>query len=347
MRIVGRDPTPDELRDSSGRWRLLIFLLVSFLAILACGGSSSELMGEEAPDPVNQEIDGLPIFIAPSSTPLPTYTQPPTAIQPTVYSTPGGYATNTPYPGYSQECEWVVDPDTGLYEWVCSGPYVTNTPYPGGVYTTPGAVSPGATSTPRLTYTPFPSATPCLSSFVYYFGEEVFTDPSSENLTLGIALGNVRVIPSSLRPDQQIVGWTVEIRNLGYVDYLLFAPFQIYVAGINGNLVGEFSSDEAAREAGVDLDEPASNGYWINADESVRFDMFAYTSAPGDITALAYILDPYGNTYDGTIAGGNVAYWESGDRGMCGGRIGDDFTPVPNLTPKPTATPTNTPYFQG
>lgn len=336
---VGQNRCPD-----LSRWKITLGIFVSVIAVLACGGTSSNVIQDGSLDPVNQSISGLPLFVAPSSTPMPTNTQPPTAVQPTAYSPPSGYATYTPVPGLSQDCDWVLDPDTGLYEWVCTGPYVTNTPYPGGLYTTPGAVSPGASSTPRPTYTPYPSATPCVSSFTYYLGEEVFTDPSPSNLTLGISLGNVRTFTSVQRPDRQIVAWTVDIRNLGQIAYLLFAPFQIFVGGIDGHFVTSFSSEEPAEELGMDLHDAVLDGYWISAGEDVRFDMFAYTNV-GEPSALAYILDPYANGYDGTIAGGNVAYWESGERGACAGKIGPDYTPQPNLTPQPTPTPTYTPSF--
>ena len=323
-----------DIPQQQSSWRPIFFVIVMTFVVLACGGTASEVMQDGPLDPINQSISGLPQFVAPSSTPIPTDTQQATDIAPPVYIPPAGYITNTPNPGLIYVCN-----ASGT---VCY--YATRTP-DGGYYATPGAYIPGATSTPRPTYTPYPTPTPCVASFTYYYGEEVFTDPSADNLTLGIALGNVRRFDTA-RPDQQIVGWTVEIRNIGQMDYILFAPFQIYVAGIDGNLVGNFSSEEAATELGIEPHEATLDGYVIEPDQTVRFDMFAYT-ALGDPTALAYILDPYGNGFDGTIAGGNVAYWESGDRGTCGGRVGADYTPQVNLTPQPSATATNTPRFQG
>ena len=334
MFFVGKFHSVDSGSGNS-RWRGVIFVAAMTISMLACGGTATEMMEDGPLDPANQTIGGLPQFVAPSSTPVPTNTQPATDVADPVYIPPNDYMTNTPNPGLIYVCNY-----TGT---ICY--YATRTP-DGGYYSTPGGYIPGATSTPRPTYTPYPSATPCVSSFIYYYDEEVFTDPSPDNLTLGIALGNVRVFDSALRPEEQIVAWTVEIRNIGQVDYILFAPFQIYVAGINGNLIGNFSSEEAARELNIEPHEATLDGFVLNPNQEVRFDMFAYT-AVGEPTALAYILDPHGNTYDGTIAGGNVAYWESGDRGACGGRVGDDFTPQPNLTPQPSPTPTNTPYFQG
>ncbi|MGB7337706.1 MAG: hypothetical protein WBC91_02355 [Phototrophicaceae bacterium] len=316
-------------------WRVIFFMMVIVVPILACGGSASDIIQDGGLDPINQSIDGLPQFVAPSSTPPATHTQVATSLAPPLYVPPSGYVTNTPNPSLIYVCNATAT--------VCY--YATRTPA-GGSYSNPGGYIAGSTSTPRPTYTPYPSATPCLSSFTYYFNEEIFTDPSSDNLTLGIALGNVRTIHSTDRPDQQIVAWTVEIRNIGRIDYVLFSTFQIYLAGIDGNLVSHFSSDEATRELGIDAHEATLDIYVLEPRQSVRFDMFAYTQR-GEPTALAYILDPHGNTFDGTIAGGNVAYWEAGNRGACAGRVGADYTPQANLTPQPTATYTHTPDFQG
>ena len=311
------------------RWRGLLFLVVMVGSILACGGAG-EAIGEQDVQPENVSIEGLPQFVAPSSTPIPTDTQMPTAVQPTIHVPASGYVTNTPDPSLVYVC-------SGTVCW-----YATMTPN-GGQYTTPAYNPPGPTSTPRPTYTPYPSPTPCQSSFTYYYDEEVFTDPSPDNLTLGLAMGNLRVFPAA-RPEQQIVGWTVEVRNLGVIDYVLLAPFQIYIAGLDEATVRYFVNQEAANELGVSLDEAALDGVTIRPAESLRFDLYAYTGV-GEVTALAYILDPYGGGFDGSIAGGNVAYWQSGERTGCGGRVGEDYTPLPNLTPQPTATLTPTPDY--
>lgn len=321
----------DKSNSRKDSWRGFLFVMVMAVGILACGGAG-DAIGEQELDAANVSIAGLPQFVAPSSTPIPTDTQVATDAQPPINYPPGAYVTNTPEPGLVYLCN-----ATGT---VCY--YATRTPN-GGQYSTPAYSVPGATSTTRPTFTPYPSATPCISSFTYYFGEEVFTDPSPENLTLGLALGNVRVF-DTVRPDQKIVAWTVEVRNIVQIDYVLFAPFQIYVAGINGVPAGHYASQDAADELGITLEDPAMDAYTIEPSQSVRFDMLAYTLI-GEVTALAYILDPYGNGFDGTIAGGNVAYWEAGDRGGCGGRIGADYTPQANLTPQPTVTATATPNY--
>ncbi|MEL6524447.1 MAG: hypothetical protein AAFQ07_01945 [Chloroflexota bacterium] len=327
--------TKSDIKRVQWGWHMRLVWLVLSLAVLACGGTASELLPDSTLDPANQSIGGLPQFVAPSATPEPTHTQIATDVANPIYVPPSGYVTHTPYPGVVYRCN--------PQRTVCF--YATYTP-DGGVYTRPGGYVSGATSTPRPTYTPYPSATPCISLFTYYYNEEVFTDPATDTLTLGIALGNVRVFEAPARPDEQIVGWTVEIRNLGRLDYLLFAPFQIFLAGIDGRPVQHFSSEEASRALAVDPHVATLDGFVLTPNQSVRFDMFAYT-AVGTPTALAYILDPYANGFDGTIAGGNVAYWIAGDRGACGGRVGADYTPQVNLTPQPSPTATYTPYFRG
>jgi hypothetical protein len=304
---------------------LAVFMLA--LATIACGGAGTAI-GEQELEQENSSISGLPQFIGPSSTFVPTDTPRATDTQPDVWVPPSGW-----HPPHTV----CVSGYTNAYgDFVCTN-YAT-TP---GYYANPGHYVPGPTSTPPSTFTPYPTPTPCVSSFTYYFGEEVFTDPAADNLTIGLSLGNVRVF-SAASPAQQIAAWTVEIRNLGSITYVLFAPFQIYVAGIDGQTVRYALNEDAAAELGVSLAEPARDGYSIRPAQSVTFDMFAYTQV-GEVTSLAYILDPYANGFDGSIAGGNVAYWEAGDRGGCGGHISSDFTPPPNLTPQPTPTATHTP----
>ena len=78
MKRVNRESLP-------ARWRGAIVVLVMAIAVLACGGTASEVMQEGPMDPVNQSISGLPQFVAPSSTPIPTHTQVATDVAP-----PGG-----------------------------------------------------------------------------------------------------------------------------------------------------------------------------------------------------------------------------------------------------------------
>ncbi|MEO1666717.1 MAG: hypothetical protein AAFU54_18915 [Chloroflexota bacterium] len=318
-----------QVEKNSSKWSGLIGIVVMSLAILACGGAAGSL-GEMELDPVNSSIGGLPQFIAPSSTFVPTDTPVATDTQPDVWIPPSNWV-----PPNTVCLSGYID---SYGSFICTSDATTP-----GYYQNPGYYVPGATSTAPPTFTPYPTPTPCVASFTYFFGEEVFTDPSNDTVTLGLAVGNVRTFAAS-DPAQQIVAWTVEIRNLGSIEYVLLAPFQIYVAGIDGVDVRYGINDDAAAELGLELEEPARDGYEIGPSESVSFDMFAYTNL-GEVTSIAYILDPYGNGFDGSIAGGNVAYWEGGERTGCAGRISGDYTPQPNLTPQPSATPTPTPDY--
>ncbi|MEL7432407.1 MAG: hypothetical protein AAFN11_00510 [Chloroflexota bacterium] len=311
------------------RWAAPLAIVVMLLATLACGGATASL-GEMELEPVNSSISGLPQFIAPSSTFVPTDTPVATDTQPDVWIPPSGWVPP------NSVC---VSGYTDYYgNFICTSHATTP-----GYYSNPGYYVPGATSTPPSTFTPYPTPTPCVASFTYYFGEEVFTDPANDNVTLGLAVGNVRTFAAA-DGVQQIVAWTVEIRNLGSIEYVLLAPFQIYISGIDDVQVRYGINEDAATELGLELEEPARDGYEIAPSESVSFDMFTYTNF-GEVTSIAYILDPYGNGFDGGIAGGNVAYWEGGERTGCTGRISGDYTPQANTTPQPTATHTPTPDF--
>jgi len=315
--------------NTPGSWQVLFVVVMMTVAVIACGGAGTAL-GKQDFDSANSSISGLPQFIAPSSTFVPTDTAHPTDSQPDVWIPPSGWhpANTVCLSGYIDSSDIFI-----CTSWATTPAY----------YDQPGYYVSGASSTPPPTFTPYPTPTACVSSFSYYFDEEVFTDPANDNLTLGLSLGNVRIF-SSKHSAQQIVAWTVEIRNLGQFNYVLLAPFQIYVSGIDGQATRYAVSEDAARELGLELDEPARDGYSIPPSESVSFDMFAYTSI-GEVTSLAYILDPYANGFDGSIAGGNLAYWERGNRAGCAGRISGDFTPQANLTPQPTATLTHTPAY--
>ena len=310
---------------------LMLFICLCSLPIMACGGSSSLAIPAGTMQAENASIEGLPQYIPPSSTPPPTDTQVATAILPTSYVPASGYVTYTPYPGSVYVCQGGI----------CF--YATNTPYPGGFYSTPARTVVPPSLTPRPTYTPYPSATPC-SSMVYYFDDEVFTDNAAENVTLGIAVGNVRTYPSSIDSDRQVTVYQVELRNLGSLYYVLLAPFQIYVAQVAGETGGWYASEAAASDIGQTPSQAMLEAVVLEQGERITFDLQAYTPS-GDVDAVAYILDPYANGYDGTIAGGNVAYWQAGSRTHCGlpgGRIAGTFTPPPNSTPQPTVTATAT-----
>ena len=95
----------------------------------------------------------------------------------------------------------------------------------------------------------------------YYFDDEVFTDSSSANLSLGIAIGNVRTVPSTSRPDQQVAIFEVDLRNIGDIFYVLLAPFQLYVAEVDSVVGAWYSSEEAGRDIGQTLDPALQDAF--------------------------------------------------------------------------------------
>lgn len=294
-----------------------IFLLTS----LACGGSEGAI-GSLGVAPENVRIEGLPQYVCPTATPRPTHTAQATDVQAPIYAT-GVYLTLTAQPG----CMW-----DGVQ---CA----TFTPAPGWVHT-PGGYTPAPTSTPRPTHTPWPSPTPYISQHVYFFDDDVYTDRVSP-LALRLRVGDVQIFEAE-NDQQQLVSYEVQVENRGVVPYVLMAPAQIYVARV-GDLEGRWpASSEAARGAGITLAAPAKDGTTIAAFETIRFKLVAMTPV-GEVDAIAWILDPLANGFDGQIAGGNVAYWVAGSHPDCRGNVEGPFTPPPNLTPNPTRTQTPTP----
>lgn len=305
----------------------LSFALIA-LPILACGGSSAAVLPAGTFAPEQMAITGLPQFVAPSASPPPTHTQAPTSFAPPINVPASGYATYTPYPGSIYVCPSICY-------------MATYTAYPGGKYLYPAYTILPSSSTPRPSYTPWPSPTAC-TSMNYYFDEEVYTDAAPDSLNLALALGNVRRYNSSLYPQKQVVVYQVEIRNLGSLDYLLFAPFQIYVAEVAEQNGAWYASEAAAQDLGSSPAPESLEALIVEAGMSVSFDLYAYSPA-GEVGALAWILNPYANGYDGSIGGGNLAYWRSGNRGACAGRILGTFTPAPNRSAQPSPTVTRTP----
>lgn len=302
-----------------------IVLFIFVLPILACGGSADAIGIDVQVSPDNVRIEGLPQFVCPTSTPIPTDTPSPTQIQPTVHQPPSGYVTHTPAPG----CIW-----NGT---VCA----SNTPIAGGVYKYPGYTKPGKTSTPRPTTTPYPTPTPYTSTYVYYFGESVFTDTTSNALSLRLAIGDIRIYPSPHYPDRQIVLANVQVTNQSDTLYLLMAGTQIFVAQIGSESGMWIANEQAGIEAGLSIPDEAITIATIQAGQTVRFDLPFYTPI-GEVDAIGWILDPYANGFDGQLAGGNIAYWRNQEREGCVGQIEGLFTPPPNLTPNPTVTHTAT-----
>ena len=297
---------------------LSLFVLIG--AALAC--SSGGLGTDLGVAPENVRIEGLPQYVCPTSRPSATHTAQPTDTQPPLYVT-GVAMTFTPQPG----C--ILD----------VGACATFTPAPGFVID-PGGWLPGATSTPRATYTPWPTPTPLVSNQRYFFDDDVYTDNASA-LKLRLRVGQVQTLDVG-DPLRQVVRYQVQVANRGWTPYVLMAPAQIYVAQVDGTPQPWPASADAARAIGLTPEPAARDGYEVNPFSEVSFELAAFTQA-GTVEAIAWILDPFANGYDGQIAGGNVAYWVDGAHTDCAGSPQGTFTPPPNLTPDPTRTQTPTP----
>lgn len=181
--------------------------------------------------------------------------------------------------------------------------------------------------------------TPYVRTFDFLFGDDVYTDNASASLQLRLRIDQVEVLPSTL-PGVQIVIFRVQIENRGTTPYIIVPAAQLYVARIDSEYGTWWTSSEAATEAGIWSLAPG-DGLRIIGGKTIAFQLAAYTPV-GSAEAVAWILDPYANGYDGAIAGGNVGHWVRGTHDNCAGNVGTPFMPPPKLTPDPSATPTAT-----
>jgi hypothetical protein len=253
--------------------------------------------------------------------------------------------TNTPVGGGQPSCEWVWNPDTGVYEWVCDGTLATNTPVSGGIYTTPTAFAPGPTSTPRPTYTPFPTPTQFVRLTNYPIGHDVWTEG---DLRLRFVVHEPTYIDPDTADDMQIVIWDVEMENPGETDYYSFVAGQTFVYEItapSGEQIQDyhFASREAVQAAGLEPDSDLADIIVLEPGMERRYTVAAYTPK-GRVERLGWSLDPYSGTRGDDVVGGNVAYWLNQDSEACGEVEGPPWwNPFAERTPQPTVTPTYTP----
>lgn len=301
--------------------RIVLVGVMSFIAVLGCIGSATV---------DNISIIDIPQYICPSTTPQATHTQPPTQVQPTSYVPPSGYVTFTPGPG----CVWNGN--------TCA----TNTPYPGGIYSTPGYPIAGPTSTQRPTLTPWPTPTPHTVTGGFHLGADVYAGGFESTVVVRLRIDDLRINP--INTEEQVVIWTIEIENIGNVDYFAIPGLQIFVAAvttITGSENGQWwASEESARAADIVLDPDALDILEVNPGDYYRFILTAFTPV-GDPTRFGWILDPASDGRDGDMIGGNVAYWVTDTDPTCNGNIAPGSTPpTPNM-PRPTNTPTHTPEY--
>ncbi len=307
------------MNHSSWKWHWCLWPMLA--VALACGaGTTAQQV----------RILDLPQFICPSSTPRPTHTALPTQVQPPIYIPPSGYATFTPVPG----CLW-----NGR---VCA----TNTPASGGLYQQPGYTLTGAISTPRPTFTPWPTPTPLVTTGPFHLGADVYTGGFASAVSLRLRIESVAVIPFSA--DRQIVTWGIELENIGTVSYVTIPGGQVFVAALRTSAserAGQWwASAEAARAAAIPPESRISDALTVAPDETYRFTLAAYTPL-GEPLRLGWALDPLSGGQDHHLTGGNVAYWSVAAQTECVGNLGSDAV-IPTLQRLiPTATPTARPTF--
>jgi hypothetical protein len=319
-------------------WWTLIFII---LPILACAPGSSGYMvsTDEVVPPENFVIGGAPQWVGLTATPIPTHTQFPTATQYSTVVPASNYVTNTPYPGSVYQCAYVLVGT--VYQYVCS--YATNTPYPGGYFSTPSYVVKGPTATPRATYTPYPSATPCMSFGHFYYGEYVYTRYSNTDLDLRILVSDIEQQASSepQHTGRQLVSFNLEIQNRGSYEFVIFPQLQLFIAEVDDSWGPWPISIEAIELLGLDLTREDLELLRIPAGQTLSW-RFAAIVPEGEVTSIGWVMDPTISSYQDRLVGGNMTYWDSGERpGDCSnGAIGTS-APVPTLSsPLPTASPT-------
>jgi hypothetical protein len=317
----------DEVMTETDQGRRTLALYTAgfmlLLAILACGAATVD----------NVRVLDVPQYICPSDTPPPTHTQPPTRVQPYTQVPPSGFVTNTPYPGCvfrGARC-------------------VTHTPHPGGVYSTPGYVVPGATSTPRATLTPWPTPTAYVVTGGFHLGADVYTGGVESPVRLRLRLDDVETV--QVEENRQVVAWAVEIENVGEVPYYGLPGAQVFVANIQVDeetLEGQWwASQEAASAVGIRLQPEALDVLEVLPGDAYRLTLTAFTPV-GEPTGFGWALDPLSGGRDGDLTGGSVAYWTTGTDPACSGNIGPGATvPTPaglRPTPTPSATPAYPPW---
>jgi hypothetical protein len=329
---------PHILRKSVQRWWCLFFLI---LPILACapGSDGMAVSTDEVVPPENFVVGGAPQWVGLTATPIPTNTQLPTSTRYSTSMPASNYVTNTPYPGLINQCGYVLV--GSVYQWVCS--YVTNTPFPGGNFSTPAYVVYGPTSTPRSTFTPYPTATPCTSFGHFFYGEYVYTAYSDSELNLRILLSDVQqqVSPEPQHAGRQLVSFNLEVQNRGTLEFVMFPQLQLFIAEVD-DVWGPWPINiEAAELLGLDLTREDLELLRVPAGQTMSW-VFAGIAPEGEVSSIGWVMDPTISSYQDRLVGGNVTYWDSGARsGNCSnGPIGT-AAPVPTLSsPLPTASPT-------
>ncbi|MBN2469632.1 MAG: hypothetical protein JXN59_02815 [Anaerolineae bacterium] len=194
-------------------------------------------------------------------------------------------------------------------------------PPPGGA---PGPVFP----TPRPTYTPWPTPTQYVRTNDYFVGDAIYTPVQPSGLRLRFRVMEIRDMPAAA-PDgqgqpQSVVTWTLEVKNVGSVEYDLFPAGQMYVSTVTlptgYDVDGVWgASIAAAEEAGFPPNYELAD---IQPGETKTFTLAAYTPR-GTPRRISYVLDVTARAegLPTVVPGQNVVSWINEVNTICTGEI--------------------------
>lgn len=200
--------------------------------------------------------------------------------------------------------------------------------YPSPLIPPPGGAPGSITATPRPTYTPWPTPTQYVRTNDYFVGDAIYTSEQPSGLRLRFRVTDIRGM-SAAEPDdegqpQSIYLWTVEIKNVGSVEYDVFPAAQMYVSTITlpGGMETEGvwgASLAAAEEAGLTPNYEATD---IQPDGTKTFTLAAY-GPRGTAHRISYALDT--SARDGlnptVVPGRNIVSWINEVNTICTGEI--------------------------
>lgn len=200
--------------------------------------------------------------------------------------------------------------------------------YPNPLNPPPGGAPGSITATPRPTYTPWPTPTQYVRTNDYFLGDAIYTPRQPSGLQLRFRVTEIRDMPAA-DPDrdgqlQSIYLWTVEIKNVGSVEYDVFPAGQMYVSTITlpsgGDLEGVWGASlAAAEEAGLTPNYEMTD---LQPGQTKTFTLAAY-GPRGTARRIAYVLDvtARGGTMPTIVPGQNVVSWINEVNTICTGDI--------------------------
>ena len=205
---------------------------------------------------------------------------------------------------------------------------VTYTIYPNPLNPPPGGAPGSITPTPRPTYTPWPTPTQYVRTNDYFVGDAIYTAEQPSGLRLRFRVVDIWGL-SAAEPDeegqpQSIYRWTVEIKNVGSVEYDVFPAAQMYVSTITlpSGMETEGvwgASLAAAEEAGFTPNYEATD---IQPGETRTFTLAAY-GPRGTARRISYALDASARDRlnPTVVPGRNIVSWINEVNTICIGEI--------------------------